>query len=66
MNWINVHTDPGDLIILPFVGVALRPLAEQIYDSGRSVLAVAQNSGSRSALSGATMSLPTRGMINPT
>ncbi len=66
VSWVNANTDPGDLIILPFVGVALRPVAEQIYNSGRSLLAVAQNPGSRSALGGSTMSLPIGGTVNPT
>jgi hypothetical protein len=65
VRWVNTHTDPGDLVILPFVGDAPRPVAEQIYDSGRSVLAVAQNPGSQSALGGSTMSLPIGGTVNP-
>lgn len=66
VDWVNANTDPGDLIIFPFVGVALRPIAEQIYQSGRSLLAVAQNPVSRSVLGGTTMSLPIGGTINPT
>jgi hypothetical protein len=66
VSWVNANTDPGDLIILPFVGVAVRSVAEQIYNSGRSVLAVAHNPGSRSALGGSTMSLPIGGTLNPT
>ncbi len=65
ISWVNANTDPGDLVILPFVGVALRPVAEQIYNSGRSLLAVSQNPGSRSALGGSTMSLPIGGTVNP-
>jgi Kef-type K+ transport system membrane component KefB len=65
ISWVNTNTDPGDLVILPFVGDALRPVAEQIYDSGRSLLAVAQNPGSQSALGGSTMSLPIGGTVNP-
>jgi hypothetical protein len=66
LSWINANTDPGDLVILPFVGVALRPVAEQIYNSGRSLLAIAHNPGSSSALAGSTMSLPTGATVNPT
>ena len=65
VDWVNANTDPGDLIIFPFVGVAMRPVAEQIYNSGRSLLAVAQNPGSQSALGGSTMSLPIGGTVNP-
>jgi hypothetical protein len=66
VSWVNANTEPGDVVILPFVGVALRPIAEQIYNSGRSLLAVAQNPGSQSALGGSTMSLPIGGTVNPT
>ncbi|MBT4983055.1 MAG: cation:proton antiporter, partial [Ilumatobacter sp.] len=65
VGWVNANTDPGDLVIVPFVGVSLRPLAEQIYDSGRSILAVAQNPGSQPALGGSAMSLPIGGTVNP-
>lgn len=64
-DWVNANTDPGDVVIVPFVGVALRPVAEKIYDSGRSILAVAQNPGSQSAFGGSTMSLPIGGTVNP-
>ncbi len=65
VGWVDAHTDPGDLVIMPFVGVANRPIAERIYYSGRSVLAVAQNPGSQSALGSSTMSLSIGGTVNP-
>lgn len=65
IGWVDTNTDPGDVVILPFVGVALRPVAERIYDSGRSLLAIAQNPGTRSVLGGSTMSLPVGGTVNP-
>ena len=65
VDWVKANTEPGDLIVVPFVGVALRPLSERIYKTGRSVLAVAQNPGSQPALGASTMSLPIGGTINP-
>lgn len=65
IEWVASNTRPGDLVVLPFVGTALRPVAHEIYDSGRSVLAISQNPESQSALSGSTMSLPVGGTINP-
>ena len=64
-EWVATHTRPGDIVVLPFVGTALRSVAHQIYDSGRSVLAVSHNPESQSALNGSTMSLPIGGTINP-
>ena len=66
VSWVEANTDPGDLVILPFVGVSLRSDAEQIYNSGRSLLAVVQNPGSRLALGGSTMSLAIGGTVSPT
>lgn len=63
--WVMANTRPGDVVVLPFVGTAVRPVARKIYDSGRGVLAVSHNPESRSVLAGSTMSLPTDGTINP-
>ena len=49
----------------PFVGVSLRPLAEQIYNGGRSILAAAQNPGSQPGLGGSAMGLEVGGTVNP-
>ena len=65
LGWVNANTEPGDLVIVPFVGVSTRPVSELIYESGRCVLAVAQNPGPSSAPGGSTMSLPIGGTVNP-
>ncbi len=64
-GWAARHTEPGDVVILPLRGFALRAAAVSIHESGRSVLAVAQNPMSRSALTGSAMTLPLGGSITP-
>lgn len=65
IEWVRHNTDPGDTIILPFLGLELRSAAIEIHDSGRSVLAVTPNPESRSALNGSTMTLPVGGTLTP-
>ena len=64
-EWAEANTEPGDLVIIPFVGLDVRAAALKLHDAGRSVLAVAQNPESQSALNGSTMTLPIGGTITP-
>jgi hypothetical protein len=57
-DWVAQNTQPNDFIVLPFRGAALRSAAIEIFDTGRSGLAVTHNPESRSALGGSTMTLP--------
>jgi len=65
-DWVAENTEPGDLVIIPFRDIKLRPLAIKTFESGRSVLAVTHNPESQSALNGSTMTLPVGGSIAPT
>jgi len=65
IEWVRHATEPGDTIVLPFLGIELKSAAIEIYDSGRSVLAVTPNPESRSALNGSTMTLPVGGTLTP-
>jgi hypothetical protein len=65
VDWVQEHTTTRDLVVIPFTGTTVHAAAHQIYDAGRSVLAVSSNPGTQSALGGSTMSLPIGGTINP-
>lgn len=65
VEWSNRHTEPGDLVILPFHGLELRSAALDVAASGRSVIAVTHNPESSSTLGGSTLTLPVGGTLGP-
>jgi hypothetical protein len=64
-TWAVEQTEPGDLLIVPFHDIAVRPSVIQIYDSGRSVLAVTHNPESQLGLSASTLTLPVGSSFAP-
>jgi hypothetical protein len=65
-DWAAANTKPGDLVILPIRDLEFRSAAIELFESGRSVLAVTHNPESQSPLSGSSMTLPVGGSIAPT
>ena len=65
-DWAATNTEPGDLVILPSPDLEFRSAAIELFESGRSVLAVTHNPESQSALNGSSMTLPIGGSIAPT
>jgi Kef-type K+ transport system membrane component KefB len=57
------HSQPGDIIILPIRTSEIGSRALEVFESGRSVLAVAHNPESQPSLSGSTMTLPSSGTL---
>jgi hypothetical protein len=52
------HSQPGDIVILPTRTTEIGSRALEVFESGRSVLAVTHNPESQPSLSGTTMTLP--------
>jgi Kef-type K+ transport system membrane component KefB len=63
-HWAMEHSQPGDLVIVPFTG-GVDTWLEALHGDGRSVLAVTENPGSESRLTGSTMAFPVGGVITP-
>jgi hypothetical protein len=57
------HSEPGDIVILPTRDAEMSSLAIELYDSGRSVLAVTRNPVSQPSLSSSTIALPVGGTM---
>ena len=65
-EWVAGCTEPGDLVIVPLRDPELRSKVIDIFDSGRSVLAVTHNPESALDLAGRTMSLSVEGSVGAT
>jgi hypothetical protein len=63
-HWATENSKPGDLVIVPFTG-GVDTWLEALHGEGRSVLAVTENPGSESRLTGSTMAFPVGGVITP-
>jgi Kef-type K+ transport system membrane component KefB len=63
-QWATANSEPGDLVIVPFTG-GVDSWLEALHRDGRSVLAVTENPGSESRLTGSTMAFPVGGVITP-
>jgi len=65
VEWVEAHTQVGDIVVAPFVGTTIRSAARKIHRLGRNVLAVAANPAAQPTRGASTMSIPPGGMINP-
>ncbi|MDX2378732.1 MAG: cation:proton antiporter [Acidimicrobiia bacterium] len=63
--WAEDQTRQGDLVIVPFHALEMRPPSIRIFDSGRSVLAVTHNPESQLGLSASTLTLPVGSSFAP-
>jgi Kef-type K+ transport system membrane component KefB len=63
-HWAAENSRPGDIVIVPFTG-GVDTWLEALFGDGRSVLAVTENPGSESRLTGSTMGFPVGGVITP-
>ncbi len=64
VEWVEAHTQVGDIVVTPFVGITIRSAARKIHDLGRNVLAVAANPTAQPTRGASTMSIPPGGTIN--
>ena len=63
--FVAEHTSPGDVVIIPVRDGEIRSQLIEVFDTGRSVLAVTHNPESQPSLAGSTMTLPVGGSIFP-
>lgn len=63
-SWLSEVTRPGDLVVAP-IDARINAALISLFESGRSVVAVAHNVASESALSGSTLTFPVGGSLGP-
>lgn len=64
-HWLDAATRPGDLVIAP-IDPRINSVLTELHEAGRSVLAVAHNPSSESAMRGSPLTFPVGGSVGPT
>lgn len=65
IDWALANTESGDVVVLSFVDLSLRSAAIDLFETGRSVVAITHNAESASRLQRSTMSVPVGGSMAP-